>query len=119
MSLIRNCWKTSSRFRLGAMLLLFFIVLALVGPLIYGPTLRGPDFAIDPAVPGSFHRWLPYSAVHPLGTDGVGRDLMSDYLAGLATSLRIGFVSGLVATIIGTLVGFSAGYFGGKTDTVL
>ena len=34
------------------MLLLFFIVLALVGPLIYGPTLRGPDFAIDPAVPG-------------------------------------------------------------------
>jgi len=114
-----SCWKTSPRFRIGVVLLLSFIILALAGPLIYGPLLRGPQFAINPAVPGAFGRWLPSSAEHPLGTDGVGRDLMSDYLAGLATSLRIGFVSGVVATAIGTIVGFCAGYLGGKADTAL
>jgi peptide/nickel transport system permease protein len=114
-----TCWKTSTRFRLGVILLLAFIVLAIIGPLIYGPLLRGDDFAVNPAAPGNFRRWQPFSARHPLGTDGDGRDLMGAYLLGLSTSLRIGLLSGLVATAIGTLVGFFAGYFGGKTDTSL
>jgi peptide/nickel transport system permease protein len=114
-----NCWKTSLRFRLGVILLLCFIVLALIGPLLYGPTFRGSQFAVNPALPGTFRRWIPPSSVHLLGTDGDGRDLMGGYLAGLATSLRIGFVSGLVATVIGAVVGFCAGYLGGKTDTAL
>jgi peptide/nickel transport system permease protein len=100
-------------------MLVAFIALALLGPLIYGPLLRGPEFAINPASPGNFRRWQPFSAIHPLGTDGDGRDLMGAYLLGLATSLRIGLLSGLVATAIGTLVGFFAGYFGGATDTSL
>jgi peptide/nickel transport system permease protein len=114
-----NCWKTSARFRFGVVMLLAFIVLALIGPLIYGSLLRGPEFAINPASPGNFRRWLPFSPKHPFGTDGDGRDLMGAYLLGLATSLRIGLLSGLVATVIGTLVGFFAGYFGGATDTSL
>lgn len=119
MTWLRNCWKTSFRFRVGVLLLLFFILLAVFGPLIYGPLFRGKAFDINPAVAGNFKRWQGFSATHPFGTDGDGRDLMGAYLLGLATSLRIGFVSGLVATAIGTFVGFFAGYFGGATDTSL
>ena len=92
------CWKTSTRFRLGIILLLAFVVLAVIGPLLYGPLLRGDDFAVNPAAPGNFRRWQPFSARHPLGTDGDGRDLMGAYLLGLSTSLRIGLLSGLVAS---------------------
>lgn len=119
MTWLRNCWKTSFRFRVGVLLLLAFIVLAAIGPLLYGPLLRGPAFNINPASPGNFRRWQGFSATHPLGTDGDGRDLFGAYLLGLATSLRIGFLSGLVATAIGTMVGFFAGYFGGLADTGL
>ncbi|MBC8076175.1 MAG: ABC transporter permease [Chloroflexales bacterium] len=119
MKWLLNCWKTSARFRVGTLLLLAFIVLALLGPLLYGPLLRGSEFAINPASPGNFRRWQPFSLKHPLGTDADGRDLMGAYLLGLATSLRIGLLSGLVATAIGTLVGFFAGYFGGPTDAAL
>lgn len=119
MAWILNCWKTSPRFRTGVMLLLFFILLALFGPLIYGPLLRGDEFDINPANPGNFRRWLGFSAKHPFGTDGDGRDLLGAYLLGLSTSLRIGLLSGLVATAIGSIVGFFAGYIGGWVDTVL
>ncbi|HEU5087936.1 MAG TPA: ABC transporter permease [Roseiflexaceae bacterium] len=119
MGWIRTCWKTSFRFRMGVFILLFFAILAAAGPLLYGPLLRGPEFNINPASPGNFRRWMGWSAAHPLGTDGDGRDLMGAYLLGLATSLRIGFLSGVIATAIGTIVGFFAGYLGGWLDTIL
>lgn len=119
MTWLRNCWNTSFRFRMGVILLVAFIVLAIIGPLIYGPLLRGEKFDINPAAPGNFKRWQGFSSTHPFGTDGDGRDLLGAYLLGMATSLRIGLLSGLVATMIGTMVGFVAGYFGGPTDTGL
>lgn len=119
MTWLLTCWKTSARFRLGVLILVFFVMLALIGPLLYGPLLRGSEFNINPASPGNFRRWQGWSMKHPLGTDGDGRDLMGAYLLGLTTSLRIGFLSGLVATAIGTLVGFFAGYIGGWLDTIL
>lgn len=115
-----NCWHTSNRFKIGVVVLLSFIVLAAIGPLLYGPLLRGEDFDHNPALAGNFRRLQPpFTARHPLGTDGDGRDLMGAYLLGLSTSLRIGLLSGLVATAIGTLVGFFAGYLGGWLDTSL
>jgi peptide/nickel transport system permease protein len=119
MQWLLNCWRTSTRFRLGVIVLLAFIVLAIIGPLLYGPLLRGDDFSKNPALAGNFRRLQGFSATHPLGTDGDGRDLLGAYLLGLSSSLRIGLLSGLVATAIGTLVGFFAGYIGGWLDTLL
>lgn len=59
---------------------------------------------------------LPPSAVHPLGTDDLGRDIYSAVLHGARVSLLVGFVSAATATVIGTLVGCVAGYVGGLVD---
>jgi ABC-type dipeptide/oligopeptide/nickel transport system permease subunit len=54
-----------------------------------------------------------------LGTDALGRDLLSRFLLGGAISLSIGFASALIAVLIGTSVGMIAGYAGGRTDALL
>jgi ABC-type dipeptide/oligopeptide/nickel transport system permease subunit len=54
-----------------------------------------------------------------MGTDVLGRDLLSRFLLGGAISLSIGIASAAIAILIGTTVGIIAGYTGGKTDAFL
>ncbi|MGY4707455.1 ABC transporter permease [Candidatus Bipolaricaulota sp. J31] len=61
----------------------------------------------------------PPSPRHPLGTDDVGKDLLSQLIHGSRTSLLLGTLSAAVALSVGTLVGVLAGYFGGPLDRVL
>ncbi len=56
------------------------------------------------------------SNAHPLGTDQLGRDVLSRMLYGARVSLAVGFVSVGIASLIGVLVGSLAGYNGGLTD---
>ena len=57
--------------------------------------------------------------VHLLGTDGLGRDVLSRMLLGGATSLGIGFVVVVLSCLIGTVLGIVSGYFSGRTDMVI
>lgn len=113
--LLRSCWRASAKFRFGVVLLAILVFVALIAPLIYRPIIGD----VSPARPGTFAYWLPCSPQHPLGTDGHGRDLLTDYLAGLRTSLQIGFIAGLIATLVGIFFGFVAGYQGRWQDTAL
>jgi ABC-type dipeptide/oligopeptide/nickel transport system permease subunit len=61
----------------------------------------------------------PPSEEHPLGTNDVGQDLLSELIYGARISLFIGFVAAVVGTFIGTFIGLSAGYFGGLVDEAL
>lgn len=61
----------------------------------------------------------PPSRAHPLGTNDVGQDLVSELIYGVRISLTIGFLAAVVAITIGTLVGVVAGYAGGWTDAIL
>lgn len=115
MKFLASCWRTNGKFRFGVIVLGLMVIISLIGPLIYMPFTHG----VNPARPGTFPRWLPFSIQHPLGTEGNGRDLMAEYLSGLATSLEIGFISGVVATTLGILVGFVTGYKGGWIDAIL
>ena len=61
----------------------------------------------------------PPSAAHILGTDVLGRDLLSRILYGARISLLVGFVATGVALVIGVSWGIIAGYAGGKVDSIM
>lgn len=61
----------------------------------------------------------PPSAQHLLGTDAVGRDVLSRLLYGSRISLSVGVVAVTLYLVIGFLLGSVAGYFGGWTDTAI
>lgn len=116
MRFISSSWKSSGKFRFGVITLAIFIFVALIAPFIYRPIIGN---VASPARPGMFRTWEQPSPKNPLGTDGHGRDILTDFLAGLQSTLTIGFLAGFMATALGVVVGFVAGYRGGRVDTVL
>lgn len=87
------------------------VLVALAAPLL---PLADPD-ATAPA-----KRLLPpFSEGHWLGTDSLGRDLLSRLIWGARVSLAVGVAATCVAAFFGSLIGLLAGYFGGRADTVL
>jgi peptide/nickel transport system permease protein len=69
--------------------------------------LQGPAWAADG------------STVHLLGTDALGRDILSRVIFGARASLGIGFAVVLIAGTVGTLLGVISGYRGGRTDQII
>jgi peptide/nickel transport system permease protein len=91
------------------------IVATLVVVAIFAPILAPYDVAaIDAKNVLGAPSWH-----HPLGTDGLGRDVVSRMIYGARISLLVGFVSAGLACLIGLMLGALAGYFGGWIDTVL
>ena len=62
---------------------------------------------------------LPPSTAHPMGTDDLGRDILSRVVHGARTSLLVSVVVVACASILGMLVGLTAGYFGGMADELM
>ena len=94
----------------GAFVLLILIVSAVLAPWIapYSYSFQNLELGASPP-----------SANHILGTDVLGRDLLSRILYGARISLLVGFVATGVALVIGVTWGIIAGYFGGRIDSVM
>jgi peptide/nickel transport system permease protein len=88
------------------------IVLVLVGAAIFAPQLA-PHGAKEAA----FAAYLPPSAGFPLGTDQLGRDILSRVIWGARLSLYVGLVSVIFGITLGSLWGVVTAYFGGAADT--
>jgi peptide/nickel transport system permease protein len=73
----------------------------------------------DPLAQDIVNRLQAPSLEHPMGTDQLGRDILSRVIFGGRISLPIGFIVVSSATVIGTLLGSVAGYVGGAVDTAL
>ena len=114
----RRAWRAFRRHRLAlvsAMLVLLLLLSALFAPWLapHDPY----DLAMGPN--GEIAFTAPPSDVFPLGTDSVGRDVLSRLIFGGRVSITIGLVSALVAITVGSLLGAAAGYLGGWTDRLL
>jgi peptide/nickel transport system permease protein len=95
----------------GLIVLVSIAAVAILAPVL---PLALPN-ATDPA-----NRLVrPFIDGHYLGTDQLGRDLLSRLLWGTRLSLAVGLSATLVAAIVGSSVGISAGYFGGLGDGLL
>ncbi|MBQ9789922.1 MAG: ABC transporter permease [Lentisphaeria bacterium] len=63
--------------------------------------------------------YSPPTLSHWLGTDYLGRDVLSRAIAGSSTAVKIGFIASLISSFIGVMLGSLGGYFGGKTDKIV
>jgi peptide/nickel transport system permease protein len=80
----------------------------------------GPSFApYDPLRIEYGERLLPPSSRFLLGTDSLGRDILSRVIYGTGISMSIGVMVVLVSVVTGTVLGLIAGYLGGKIDNVI
>ena len=98
-------------------ILLFLLVL---------PGLFAPYLAPHNPIRGSLRArlkppmWVAGGAItHPLGTDKVGRDILSRIIYGARISLAVSIVAILVSGAVGTALGLIAGYFGGRLDALI
>lgn len=113
-SRLRVFWRRYRRNRaalLGLFLFIIVVLMALTAGLVDpGDPLRRAGTPLTPP----FADW-----VTPLGTDQLGRDILSGIFYGARISLLVGVVATSVAIIIGVIIGALSGYFGGWVDDVL
>lgn len=101
--------KIANEFIVGMLIMLVLIFFAIFGP------------QLAPFKPSDFTDELlsAPSALHPFGTDGLGRDVYSMVLYGTRTSLLVGVVAAGISMIIGTSLGALAGFYGAWIDRLL
>ncbi len=91
----------------GVIIVVVFVIAAVAAPIVAPYEPNKQNLAL---------RLKPPSAQHLLGTDQLGRDVLSRIVWGARISLTVGLVVVISASIFGTIVGMIAGYWGGWTD---
>ena len=95
-------------------LLAMIATAAFLGPMVMRAALGGEAVDID-----LLNRLAGPSALHPLGTDELGRDVLARLMMGGRVSLSIGIVAMVIAMAVGIVVGAFAGFYGGVVGAVL
>ena len=100
---------TNTKVTIGLVIVVFFALLALVGPLFVRSDTNafGQDLHVSP------------SGAHLLGTTSYGQDVLAQVVVGSRVSVALGFITGIIATILSVVVGLVSGYVGGWSDETL
>lgn len=99
--------------------ILFYSGLGWVGLMMLS-ALAAPFMSpYDPAFIDIRHLLEAPSGAHWMGTDQLGRDVLSRMIYGARISLSVGFVAVGISTVIGVMIGADAGYAGGRLDRFL
>ncbi len=119
---LRGAWleyKKSSMGLIGLGLIVVFAIMAVIHPIlmdtVWPSGVYDPQVGFDPKV---FHPSSPTSD-HLLGTDALGRDVLSRLLAATTHTFGLGLAAAISASVVGTIVGAYAGYYQGSVDSVL
>ena len=95
----------------GGILLLIILTLSVLAPIL---PLKEPN------ITNTADRFMvPFEGGHILGTDHLGRDLLSRLLWGTQLSLAVGFAAAFIAATFGSILGAIAGFYGQKTDNII
>ena len=99
--------RRNPRIVLGGALVALLLLIALAAPIVA---------PYDPVEVNVTEALLPPSPAHWLGTDDVGRDVLSRVIWGSRVSLSVGVISVSIGFILGVSIGLAAGYLGGVVD---
>lgn len=109
----RDAWRRLRKNKLAMLslsVIILFVLMAIFAPFIAPYDPYAQDLTQKVAKP---------SAQHWLGTDKLGRDILSRLIYGARVSLSVGLVCEAIAVPIGVTLGALAGYYGGKVDAVI
>ncbi len=118
----RESWTIFVESRIGIIGLTVIVIFALMA--VSHPILMATiwdETTYDPVTGYAFDQTeqpAPPSWAHPLGTDPLGRDVLSQLLSSTSSEFILGIVAALVTVTIATTVGAAAAYYGGIVDTL-
>lgn len=102
---------------LGLGIIIFFALMALSYPIlmraVWDPNIYDPVVGYDFA---QVEQPAPPSLAHPLGTDPLGRDVLSQLMSSTASEFTLGVVAALVTVVLATTIGAVSAYYGGLID---
>ncbi|MGI9658118.1 MAG: ABC transporter permease [Gaiellaceae bacterium] len=107
---IRRLWANKLAF-FGGVVVLLFILAGIIGPFV-APHDYADQILANARIP-------PPDGTYPLGTDELGRDVLSRLLKAIQVSIFVGFGTTALAMAVGIIVGVVAGYYRGWVDTLL
>jgi len=134
---LKSEFRTSALAKLGLVLVVGVVLVAVFAPFVapYNPTAQNlgqsqlpplgftetketttSEMEDGEVVTRTVQERVEADAAHPLGTDGLGRDMLSRVVYGARTSLAVGVLGTLFAALVGVPVGLIAGYYRGKLD---
>lgn len=114
---IESLWRSAMRrlvknrvAMVSGVFLILLILVAIIGPFLLPYDYAEQNYDVVTQAP---------SAAHPMGTDQLGRDILTRLVFGARISLTVGFVVQLVILLIGVPIGAISGYRGGWIDTLI
>ena len=107
---LRRLWANKLAF-FGAVVVLLYILAGIIGPFVAPHDYADQELA-NARIP-------PVDGTYPIGTDALGRDVLSRLLKAIQVSVGVGFGTTAIALVVGTLIGLVAGYYRGRVDTLL